>query len=193
MTTVINQVTNTNYINNAEFVRIVVDGTAYAFSSSYQTETFDGTPFVGTATAMGGLISVSGHQRDLQVTSYDTTITLVGVDKTRIGQVIDAGLKGSKIEIWRGFYDSNYLLDGSPVLRYTGIITSYDIVEDVSDHLDTFALNVHCSSYKRILENRIAGRYTNSASWKNFDSTDIAMDNVAALNNAKYNFGQKLA
>lgn len=196
MPTVISQVTGTNYINNAEFIRITIPKDAnspYNFSSSYRKESFSGSDFVGTFTNLGGLVSVSGHQRDLAVTSYDTTVSLVGVDKTRVGQVIDAGLKGAKIEIWRGFYDANYQIKGSPVLRYTGIITGFVIDEQYQDRSDTFTLSLHCTSYKKVLENRISGRITNSSSWKNFAATDTSMDRVAALNNAKFNFGQKLA
>jgi hypothetical protein len=196
MSTLIAQVTATNYINNAEFIRVTIPddpNSPYTFSNSYKIETFSGGDFVGTYTNLGGLLAVSGHQRDLAVTSFDTTISLIGIDQTKIGLIIDAGLKGSKIEIWRGFYDTTYNLTSDPVLRYTGIVTSYVIDEQLQDRVNSFVLNLHCSSYKRVLENRIAGRNTTAASWKQFNPTDISMDRVASLNNAKFNFGQKLA
>jgi hypothetical protein len=194
----ITQVQNTNKIINAEFLKIQIPGigqvssSTYTFSTSYRSETFEGTTFVGTYTAMGGLVSISEHQRDLSATSYDTAITLVGVDQTQIGQVIDSGLKGAKVEIWRGFYNDDYTLQGDLVKRYTGIITSFDIGEDRVEDTDAFTLSLHCSSFKRVLENRIAGRHTNSASWKNVNSTDTSMDKIPALSNSKFNFGQKV-
>jgi hypothetical protein len=193
----ITQVQNTNKIINAEFLKIQIPGigavssSTYTFSTSYRSETFEGTTFVGTYTAMGGLVSISEHQRDLSATSYDTAITLVGVDQTQIGQVIDSGLKGAKVEIWRGFYNDDYTLQGDLVKRYTGIITSFDISEDRVEDTDAFTLSLHCSSFKRVLENRIAGRHTNSASWKNVYATDTSMDKIPALSNSKFNFGQK--
>jgi hypothetical protein len=81
------------------------------------------------------------------------------------------------------------VLLGSPVLRYTGIVTSYSLTEDRSFFDDNFALTINCSSYKLILENRKAGRYTNEKSWKNFNSTDTSMDNVANISNGFFNFG----
>jgi hypothetical protein len=194
MSTSITQVQNKIQIKDAEFVRVTLpNGTVYAFSSSYKDEVISGSTFSGTYTALGGLLSVSGHQRDLAATSYDTTVALVGVDKTQLGTILTAGIKGSKIEIWRGFYTDTYVLDGTPVLRYTGVITGYVIDENYGEFNDTFVLSIHCSSYKRVLENRVAGRYTNKSSWRAVNTNDAGMDNVAALNNAKFNFGQKLA
>jgi hypothetical protein len=196
MSTIITQVVNTSSIRDAEFVRIDVigaPGTPFCFSSSYKRETISDAGFVSSFTNLGGLLSISGHQRDISATSYDTSISLAGVDKTKIGQIIDAGLKGSEVNIWRGFYTENYVLNGNPVKRYRGIITSYDLQEDRVEDIDSFVLNIHCSSFKQVLENRVVGRFTNASSWKSINPTDTSMDRVATLNNAKYNFGQKLA
>lgn len=191
-------------ITDAEFIRLTVPGAVdspFLFSSSFKNE-IDPTnnkPW----TSLGGLVSVSGHQRDLSVTSFDTVITLVGIDPQRIGLVLEigknqdnsahSGLKGSKVEIYRGFYDSNYNLIDTPQLRYTGIITSYTITEDRIERIDTFTLALHASSFKTVFENRIAGRTTNSASWQRFNSTDTSMDRVAGISTVKWPFGVKLA
>jgi hypothetical protein len=189
-------------VKNAEFVRIDIEGAAdtpYFFSNSYRNETIT-DPLTGgsasalaTFTALGGLLGISGHQRDLSATSYDTSITLVGVDESKLGLVIDAGVKGSRIQIYRGFYDANGNLIDTPKLRYTGIVTSYTLTEDRIDNIDTFTLQINCSSYKTVLENRVSGRYTNSRSWKNYSPADTAMDRVASLHNSKFDFGKKLA
>lgn len=198
----VNAELNKSKVSNAEFVRIDIPGSpdeTYFFSNSYRQETITDPVggstgvAVGTFTALGGLVAVSGHQRDLSVTSYDTSITLVGVDQTKLGTIIDVGIKGSRIQIYRGFYDANGNLIDVPKLRYTGIVTSYTLTEERVDNFDAFTLNINCSSYKTVLENRIAGRYTNSRSWKNWDATDSSMDRVASLSNSKFDFGKKLA
>ena len=202
-------------IIDAEFIKLVVPGSTYAggpnyfFTTSYKSETLhdpiDNTDGPTVAyNSLGGLVSVSGHQRDLAVTSFDTVITLVGVDPAKIGYVLEigrnpgdnsphGGLKGSRIEIFRGFYDDQYNLIGTPQLRYTGIVTSYTITEDRQDKLDAFTIALHCSSYKTILENRFAGRYTNQSSWQNITPTDISMNRVASLSKTTFPFGVKLA
>lgn len=191
-------------ITDAEFIRLTVPGAVdspFLFSSSFKNEIDPSTnkPW----TSLGGVVSVSGHQRDLSVTSYDTVITLIGIDPARIGLVLEVGknpdnsnhggLKGSKVEIYRGFYDASYTLIDTPQLRYTGIISSYSITEDRIDRNDTFTLALHASSFKTVLENRTAGRTTNSASWKKFNATDISMDRVASISSTKWPLGVKLA
>ena len=205
-------------IKDAEFIRLTVTNPdastqVYALSNSYKTETVNSTPFIGTYTSLGGLVSISGHQRDLTATSYDTQITLVGIDKTKIKDILEiglnpdlstyhAGLKGAKIEIGRGFYNNNYnLIDNTIALRYTGIVTSYHISEDRQNQVDTFTLTLQCSSYKTVLENRFSGRHTNGQSWNsgagvNIASTssqyDTGMDRVQSIHDTTFNFGLPL-
>ena len=214
-------------IRDAEFVRFTITNpqnistATYSFSTSFQAETItdqNGVSSIatGTYTPLGNLVSISGHQRDLSATSYDTQITLVGIDKSQIKRVLEinydpvsghylSGLKGGKIQIWRGFYDTNYQLIDTPQLRYTGIVTSYTITEDRQDRIDTFTLSLNCSSFKTVLENRITGRHTNGASWnKNinpqYDSSgyatnvsyDVSMDRVQAIHDTTFNFGLPL-
>lgn len=204
-------------IIDAEFIKLYVPGATYAggptyyFSSSHKNETIidpesiDGSGSGTTVayTPLGGLVSISGHQRDLSVTSFDTVISLIGIDPTKIGFVLEignnpnntthAGLKGSKIQIYRGFYDESYNLIDTPQLRYTGVVTSYTITEEQQDRHDAFTLALHCSSYKTILENRTVGRYTNQSSWQNLNPTDVSMNRVAGLSKTTFPFGVKLA
>ena len=184
------QVNNAPYVNNAEFVKLTIvnpDGSTvvHTFSSSYQNE------YIGDATylALGGLLMVGSQQRDLRVSSADTTVTLSGLSSDNIYLVLGTQIKGSLIEIWRGFYDDNYNLVNT-VKRYDGIITSYTITEDREETTDNFIISINCSAYKVVLENRIAGRKTNSQSWKEFNPTDVSMDKVQTLDGAYFNFGK---
>ena len=212
-------------IKDAEFIRLTITNpdlsqTVYSLSTSFQNETITDQNNVssvatGTFTALGGLVSISGHQRDLTATAYDTQITLAGIDPNQIRLVLEigqnpdgsyhSGLKGAKIQLWRGFYDDNYHLIDTPVLRYTGIVTSYHISEQRENEIDMFVLTVQCSSFKTVLENRYAGRHTNGTSWNknvypNYDGNgnptnalyDVAMDRVQAIHNTTFNFGLPL-
>jgi len=125
----------------------------------------------------------------LRVTSSDTSISLSGLMSENIYIVLGTQIKGSTIEIWRGFYNDNYILVNT-VRRYTGVITSYSIQEEISDETDNFTVSINCSAYKSILENRLAGRKTNSNSWKQYNPTDISMDKVQALDNTYFDFGK---
>ena len=191
---IISAVNGVPYVNNAEFVKLTLNLAAggseiYTFSSSYRIETFDEVEY----TPLGGLMGVSTQQRDLAATSYDTAITLVGVDQTNIYYVLSSDylIKGSTIEFYRGFYDTNYALT-SVSLRYTGVVTSYTIQEnvDMDQMSDTYTVTINCSNHKTILENQISGRNTNPTSWAEFYANDTSMENVPNLINAVFDFGK---
>ena len=177
---------------NAEFIRLTIyndvsnlsDVTIHTFSSAYQPETIDGQIY----SPLGGLLAVGVQPRDMRVTSADTSVSLSGIDGNNIYIVLAEKIKGSKLEIFRGFYDANFVMT-SAYKRFTGIITSYNISEDRHDLVDTFTVNINASSYKTVLQNRIAGRKTNSTSWKEYYPTDTSMDQVASLADTPFDFG----
>ena len=156
------------------------------FSSSYKNETISGNVY----DALGGLLTVGSQTRNLRATSGDTTITLSGIDGNNITTVLDTNIRGSEIEILRGFYDNNMVLQNN-YPRFRGIITSYGIDEDREAQTDNFTVSVSASSYKTVLENRIAGRKTNQESWQYFNPGDTSMNQVYALAGVNFDFGQK--
>jgi len=196
MSTYIPEVDNAPYVNNAEFVKMTIYNndnttTVYTFSSSYKDETIDSVLYK----ALGGLMGVGMQQRDIRVTSFDTAITLSGIGSENIYAVLGTKIKGSLVEIYRGFYDTNYVLE-NVVLRFNGIVTSYTISEDFvpAEHNDNFVVTVNCSSYKTVLENRIAGRQTSPNHWNEYNGAptikDTAMINIPNLINAYFDFGK---
>lgn len=180
---------------NAEFVKLTIyndvanslDTSVYTFSSAYTTETINGQ----TYTPLGGLLAVGVQQRDIRVTSADTSLSLSGIDGNNIYIVLAEKVKGSKIEITRGFYNANGVLT-SNAHRFTGIVTSYNISEemDTLNDNDNFTVTINASSFKTVLENRIAGRKTNPQSWYYFDSTDSSMNNIYSISDQNFDFGK---
>jgi len=184
-------------INSAEFVKLTIyndvsntaDTTIYTFSSAYKYETIGGTSY----SPLGGLLAVGVQQRDIRVTSADTSISLSGIPSDgsdNMAIVLGTKIRGSKVEIIRGFYNTNYVLT-SVAQRFTGIVTSYNITEERHDLVDNFTITLNASSYKNVLENRVAGRKTNGESWKVFYPTDTSMDNVYSLADQYFDFGVK--
>ena len=194
MSTVIPEVGNTvTQISSAEFVKITVyndyaniaNVNVYAISSSFKSETIDGTIY----DPLGGLIAVGSQNRDLRVTAGDTNIAVSGIGGDSIELVLDLKIRGSEVEVIRGFYDANYVLTNT-YPRFTGIITSYALEENREGNDNTFTVILSASSYKTVLENRIAGRKTNKESWRFFNSSDASMDNVYAIAGVSFDFGQ---
>lgn len=173
------------------------NGTAYevevhTFSSAYQFETIDSQEY----TPLGGLMAVGHQQRDMRVTSADTSVSISGIDGDNMATVLDTKIRGSKVEITRGFYGgdgnvaNNYILT-STAQRFTGIVTGYSIIEERQENDDNFTITLNASSYKTVLENRIAGRKTNPTSWKEFSPTDTSMDQIYSLADQWFDFGGK--
>jgi hypothetical protein len=187
---------NKALVINAEFVKLTIyndvsniaNTNVYTFSSSYKSETIDGTVY----TPLGGLLAVGVQQRDLRITSADTSITLSGIDGNNIYIALGTKIKGSKLEITRGFYNNSYVLSNT-AHRFTGIITSYNIGEDLQleNDTDNFTVTVNASSFKTVLENRIAGRKTNPSSWNVFSATDSSMNNIYSISDQNFDFGKE--
>lgn len=184
---------NKPVVNNAEFVKLTIyneygniaNSNVYTFSSSYQSETIANTVY----TPLGGLLGVGIQQRDIRVTSADTSLSLSGIDGNNMYTVLANKIRGSKVEIIRGFYNNNYVLSNT-AQRFTGIVTSYNIAEERQNNDDNFTITLNASSFRYVLENRVAGRKTNSESWKEFNPTDTSMDRIPSLSDQKFDFGK---
>lgn len=158
----------------------------YTFSSAYKAETINGL----TYNPLGGLLAVGIQQRDLRVTSADTSLSLSGISGNNIQIVLDNNIRGSQVEIIRGFYDNNYNLT-STAHRFTGIVTSYNITEERVEKDDNFVVTLNCSSFKTVLENRTAGRYTTKQSWQFWYPNDSSVNNLFSISGQYFDFGRK--
>ena len=191
--TTINAVTGPQ-IRHAEFVRLTVglSATVYTFSNASGPVTVDGITF----TNLGALLSVGDVQRDMRSTSDDMTIALTGIDSTNVGIILGNEIKGSLVEVWRGFLDSDNQIITTPTQqffkRYQGIINSVSITEDFDSKLRTrvATCSISCSSMRRVLENRLSGIKTNTSSWQTFFPGDTSMDRVATIANTYFDFGK---
>ena len=195
-----NSSNSSNNIRLADFVRVttVVAGitTTYLFSTAPYAITIpdvDANPF----DALGSLIKVGDVQRDIKSTANETTITLVGLDTALLGWVLGQNIKGSKIEMWHGFFDTNGALittsgTGGLYKFFTGYINSFSISEQWMEEIRMFVgtINVSASSIQIILQNRTAGRYTNDNSWQFFNDGDTSMSRVNLIQSVNYFFGK---
>ena len=190
--TTINAVTGSQ-INHAEFVRLTV-GTAlnvYTFSNAPAPITINGITFSN----LGALLNVGDVQRDIKATSDDMTIQLTGIDPTNIGIILGNEIKGSVVEIWRGFFDSNNQIITTPTQqffkRYQGIISSVSITEDfdTQNRIRVATCSIACSSMRRVLENRITGVKTNKRMWQYLYAADVSMNRVSEIANSYFDFG----
>jgi hypothetical protein len=190
--TTINAVTGSQ-INHAEFVKLTVGNaaTVYTFCNAAAPITVGGITFAN----LGALLSVGDVQRDIKATSDDMTIALTGIDPTNVGIILGNDIKGSLVEVWRGFFDSNNQIITTPTTqffkRYQGIINSVSITEDFNSEARTriATCSISCSSMRRILENRLSGVKTNQNNWQFLYPSDTSMNRVAQISNTYFDFG----
>ena len=196
--TTINAVTGSQ-INHAEFVKLTVGtaATVYTFCNAAAPITVGGITF----TNLGALLNVGDVQRDMKATSDDMTIQLTGIDPASVALILSNDIKGSLVEVWRGFFNSNNQIITTPTTqffkRYQGIISSVSITEDFNSELRQriATCSIACSSMRRILENRLSGVKTNQQSWQfiygsgGVPSTDTSMNRVSEISNQYFDFG----
>ncbi len=196
---VITPVEGTSNIRIADFLRITTVGGTYLMTTAPADMTVsavDASPFQ----SVGTLLSIGDIQRDIKSTANDTTITLSGIDTSMLGFVLGQNVKGSPIQLWHGFFDTNGALittggTGGLYQYFNGIITSFAISEQWMDEARMYlgTISVSASSIQLILQNRIAGRYTNNSSWQFYNSNDTSMNRVPFIETINYQFGKDAA
>ena len=192
----ITPVQNTNNIRIADFVRVTTPTETFLFSTAPTSMTIpavDPNPFNG----VGVLVNIGQAQRDIKSTANETSFTLVGIDTALLGWVLGLDVKGSQIEAWHGFFDTDDQLitsggNGGLYQFFNGYINSFNISEQWMEESRQFVglINVSGASIQSILQNRIAGRYTNNNSWEFFSPGDTSMSRVAFASTITYQFGK---
>jgi hypothetical protein len=166
--------------------------TVYTFCNADAPITVDGITFAN----LGALLNVGDVQRDIKATSDDMTIQLTGIDSTNVGIILGNEIKGSLVEVWRGFFDTNNQIITTPTTqffkRYQGIINSVSITEDFNTEMRQriATCSIACSSMRRILENRLSGIKTNQDAWQFvYGTSETSMNRVAQISNTYFDFG----
>ena len=178
-------------IRYAEFIRLTMPDAVYTFCNAASPITVNGMTF----TNLGSLLNLGDIQRDIRATSDDLTISLTGMDTENISIILSSDIKGSIVEVWRGFLNDNNQIITSPTQqffkRYQGIVNSVSITENYSQELRTriATCGISCSSMRQILKNRISGIKTNPSSWNFLYPNDASMTRVPVIASTYFDFG----
>jgi hypothetical protein len=178
-------------IRQAEFIRLTLPSNTYTFCNAASPITVNGITF----TNLGSLLQLSDIKRDIKATSSDLSVSLTGVDGTNVAVVLGSDIKGSRIEVWRGFLDSNNQIITTPTQqffkRYQGIVSNYSITEDFNEQLRirVATVGLSCASFRTILENRVGGVRTTPKIWQAYYPGDTSMNRVPAIAGSYFDFG----
>lgn len=194
---VIAPVDGTNNIRLADFIRIDTGSQVYRFCtapSNITVPAVDTEPF----SAVGTLMRIGEVQRDIKSTANETTVSLTGIDTSMLGFVLGNTVKGSAIDMWHGFFDTDGALittggSGGLYQFFSGFITSFSIQENWMEDQRMYVgtVSVSASSVQLILQNRTGGRYTNDDSWQFYNPGDTSMNRVAFISTINYQFGKQ--
>lgn len=190
MTTIIAAL-NSPSINYGEFIKLTTASDTYTFCNAASPITVDGT----TYSNLGSLLSIGDIRRETKATSGDLTISLTGVDGANVAVILDSDIKGSLVEVWRGFFDSNNEIITTPSLqffkRYQGYVNNFSVTENWDEQMRTriATCSISCSSFRMILQNRISGLKTNPSVWRNFYGNDTSMNRVPVIASTFFDFG----
>jgi hypothetical protein len=182
---------NSSSIVQAEFVRLTTASNQYTFCNAAAPITVSGITF----TNLGSLLQISEIKRDIKATSSDLSVSLTGVDGTNVALILNTNVKGSKIEMWRGFLDSNNQIITTPTQqffkRYQGIVSNYSITEDWNEEARTriATVGLSCASFRTILENRVGGVRTTPKIWQVYYPNDTSMNRVPTIAGSYFDFG----
>ena len=183
---------SSNSIKVVEFVRLTLPSDTYTFCNAAAPITVNGITFSG----LGSLLAISEIQRDIKASSADLKVSLVGIDPENIAIILGAEIKGSTIEIWRGFLDSNNAIITDPTQqffkRYQGIVNNIAIQEDFNDQIRQRIATciVSSASMRIVLDSRIAGIKTNQIAWQRLYPNDTSMNRVAVIASTYFDFGK---
>jgi hypothetical protein len=178
-------------IRQAEFIQLTMPSNTYTFCNAAAPIIVNGITF----TNLGSLLQLSEIKRDIKANSSDLNISLTGVDGTNVAIVLGSDIKGSRIQVWRGFLDSNNQIISSPTQqffnRYQGIVSNYSITEDWNEQMRTRVATVglSCASFRTILENRVGGVRTTPKIWQAFYPGDNSMNRVPSIAGSYFDFG----
>lgn len=179
-------------INFAEFIKLTLPESTLTFCNAAAPIFVDGTEYEG----LGSLLSISEVSRNIKANSSDLKIGINGIDPANVALVLSNFIKGSKLDLYRGFLDSNNQIITTPsqqfFKRYSGIITNISIDESFDNQtrqrVATCVLS--STSIRFVLENRIAGMVTNQKNWQNVYPNDTSMNRVAVIAATYFDFGK---
>jgi hypothetical protein len=178
-------------IRHAEFIRLTMPSNVYTFCNAAAPISVDDMTF----TNLGSLLQLSEVKRDIKANSSDLNISLTGVDGTNVSIILSSDIKGSRIEVWRGFLDADNQIIQTPTQqffkRYQGIVSNYSITEDWNEQARTrvATVGISCASFRTILENRVGGVRTTPKIWQVFYPGDNSMNRVPAIAGSYFDFG----
>ena len=155
-------------------------------------------PQIGSS--RGRLVNITPAQNELKGNTAPLTLTLTGLpDDDLQDDLLETRFKWASVTIWRELFDkdgdpileSDGITPLAPTMRFKGYVSNYSVTERYNNQTkqSSIFVTVECTSAYRLIQNKRAGRMTNSESNKQFFPDDLGMDRVTTIANTDFVFG----
>ena len=179
-----------------DFVELIIrpdsDDFQLRFSTLFQPVSFSTNfPMTGDKefTGAGHLMNITALADTLEVKQNSVDITLSALDTSVVALLTENPLFGSRINIYRGYYDENTgTLAGSPYIVWSGTVNDYATAfSNTPGAENTADITVSCRRRIASILESINGRYTSPASF----GSDRSMEFVANMVSFNPTFGKE--
>jgi hypothetical protein len=192
MTTIISALTATS-IKHCLLVDIVVNTTTYYISNAYAPISYNGNSY----TQLGNFMGMSELQDDLKVTNNQINLQLSGIptddgSPSYMNIALNSNLKGSKVKIYRAFFNAGNYDPAQVYLRFDGYVSNFSLSEnwDQDSKTTSNSIGIQCSNIHAIMEKKYTGRRTNDTDEQSLYPGDTGMSYVKALADTQFDFGK---
>lgn len=185
--------TESTKIRHGMLIDLTVNGIAYHLSNLYSTITWSGNEYQ----TMGSFLQITELQNDLRATNQQLNVSLSGIpvgDDTPnfLSIVLNSKVKGSRIQIYRVFFNGNTFTPLGVYQRYNGYVSNYSLNEnwDQENRLVSNSISLQCSNINAIMERQYTGRRTNPVDQERWYPGDTGMYRVKLLSDTQFDFGK---
>ena len=180
-------------IQIANFVKIVLPvGDPWLFSDATKVWTFGSDSYLN----LGQLMSTTQISSEVRAIQSDVTVDISGIPPGSVAEVLNSGVRGSRIEIRQAYIDpaTDQLLplDPNPITQFVGLITSYNMTEswDSDTRTSSHQITMSASSQLASLLERVNGFRTQDRDQQARAPGDLSMTRVSTLSRSNFQFGK---
>ena len=184
---------NSTSIKHCLLVDIVVNSSTYYISNAYAPVSYNGHSY----TQLGHFMGMSEIQDDLKTTNNQINLSLSGIppddgSPNYMNIALNSNLKGSKVKIYRAFFNQGNYDPNQVYLRFDGYISNYSLSEnwDQDNKMTSNTISIQCSNVHAIMEKKFSGRRTNDTDEQFWYPGDTGMSYVKSLADTQFDFGK---
>lgn len=172
------------------FIKLTLPGAVTETFSDYHTSfAFGGNTYQG----LGSLLNITDISDNLRASADEIAVSISGIPVENINLILENKIRGSELEIFRGYFDP---ITAQPIAEvptpraiFRGIVSNFEISDELEGASGSVSLIFTVSNFISLLENKFAGRRTSPSDQAFFFPGDQSFDRVPALAKSNFNFG----